>query len=270
MTALPTSQPTRRRSAVSVVLVVIGVVVLTFTLGTGVVAGVAAAGGSHDTLTAPVAGVEAVEVDVDRTTLVVRFDDVPDATLDVEQPGLVSGNWTLERRGGALEVRSPRSWGPFNRWSDTDATLVLPRRLAGEVSLAADVAAGEATIDGDFTDVDLQLNAGRVTLAGAAHTLAVGVNAGDARITAADVTTIRASVQAGSMTGTFTGAPPRQVTANVSAGHIDLAVPEAAYAVTRSSALGSTGDLRIRQDPASANTIDLSVQLGEITVDYSK
>ncbi len=269
MTTHPTPQPVRRRSAVAVVIAVIGAVALVSSLGNGILAGMAAAGGRSDVLTAPADDVRSIDLDIDRAATHVRFGDVREATLSVDQPGLGLGSWRLTNTGGTLEVRSPDSWGPFNRWTRTDLTLVLPRELAGQVALDGSFNAGEARIDGDFSTVAVELNAGRLHIAGAAEAFRVEVNAGDVTAELTDVATLRAAVQAGALDATLTGEPPRQVEADLTAGRIELAVPDADYAINHSGVLASTGDVRVRQDPTSPLTMDLRVQLGELSVSYS-
>lgn len=269
MSTHPTPQPVRSRSAVAVVVAVIGAVALVFSLGNGVLAGVAAAGGRSDVLTAPIDDVRSVDLQVDRATMLVRFGDVPEATLSVEQPGLAFGAWRLRSNGGTLEVRSPDSWGPFNRWSRTDVTLTLPRDLAGQVNFDGAFNAGNISVDGDFAAMDVEVNAGRLRLGGSADALRVELNAGEVTAELADVATLDAAVQAGALNATLTGTPPRSVDADLTAGMIDLAVPDAEYAVSHSGVLASTGNVTVRQDPASPLTMDLRVQLGELSVSYS-
>lgn len=269
MTTTSTSQPIRGRTAVAVVVAVIGAVALVFSLGNGVLAGLAAAGGRSDMLTAPATDVRALELKVDRAAMLVRFGDVQEATLTVDRPGLALGAWRLQNKGGTLEVRSPDSWGPFNRWTRTDVSLVLPRELAGSIALDGDFNAGDVLVDGDFGAMDVELNAGRLRLDGSADALRVEINAGEVTAELADVATLDAGVQAGALNATLTGTPPRNVEADLTAGMIDLAVPDADYAISRSGVLASTGNVTVRQDPSSPLAMELRVQLGELRVSYS-
>lgn len=266
-----TSTQHRQRSVATVVVTIIGALAIIGALGNGALNGLSAALAQSNTSNVSVDDVRRLRLDTNRTQVDVEFAPVKQARLEVDQSGLALGSWVFTVDGSDLLVRSPQSsFGVFSRGLAIDATVVLPLQLAGHLDLDADVNASDVRIDGQFSDVSLNLNAGRLDYTGDARSMNVDVNAGKADVAAVDTERIDLTTQAGSITSSFTGTVPHSTTADVSVGSISLAVPEADYAVSNSGVLGNTtSNVRIRHDPASDHALNVSASLGDVSVTYS-
>ncbi|MFG6475450.1 hypothetical protein ACFXP7_03600 [Microbacterium sp. P06] len=244
------------------------IALLTAALGAAVVVGTVASAAvstfdvasSHSLSTfVGVRGVTALDLDVDAAELTVVFDDVDGASLEVEDSG--GGEWTFERDGAALRVASPRA--PFTSWfrgGNGDATLTLPNELAG---LDADVAmaGGSFEADGDFGDLEIELSGGEVTIGGSADTVAADVAAGRGEVKLENVSSARLSLGAGELIAELSGSAPEEVTASVSAGSLELTLPDETYDVTSELAAGDV-DNRLRTDPGATRTVFVEVSAG--------
>lgn len=257
--------PSRAGRVITIIMVVVGSLVLVGALGSAVVATLAAASSQTSSTTVDVAGVTDLDVDVAAGSLTVEFTDVDEAELDVRSSwGLA--RWTLSRDGEELTVSSPQGFFGAG-WlfgGSGDAILRLPLGLAG---LDADlgISAGDVRVDGDFGELDLDLGAGSADIAGSARELDAQISAGRAVLELADVRSASFGVSAGSMDAVLTGAQPREIEAEVSAGDLDLTVPEGAYAVASDV---SAGELDNRLDTASnaRSTITVQVSAGQATL----
>jgi hypothetical protein len=204
-------------------------------------------------------GVSALDIDVDAMDLTLVFDAVDEASLDVRDSG--GGRWIFERDGSVLRVSTPRA--PFLSWFDGGngtATLTLPDELAG---LDADVAVAGGSFDaaGGFGDVSLDLAAGQVTIEGAADTLITDVSAGRGEIDLADVSTADLSLGSGELIARLAGSAPREVTASISAGSLELTLPDEEYDVTSDVSAGGI-DNRLRTDSGASRTVFVEVSAG--------
>lgn len=255
-------------TAITVVTAVIGGIAL---LGSGAAAAVAATGDlvRTDTVqTVDVTGVTGLDLDVNASDVRVEFGDVAEAELSV-----TSGRgrtWTLERDDDELIFRSPDSlfgWW-FGNWFDDEETVVLtlPEELqdAGlDASLTLN--AGSLTVSGDFTELDLEVTAGDLTVDGAATALDAQLSAGGADILLDGVKTADLGVSAGDLAVEFTGTAPTETTIDVSAGELDLTVPEGEYRVTQSVSAGSLEN-GLDQSSDARRVIDVSVSAGTVTL----
>lgn len=254
-------QPDRTAARVVAILTVaLGVAVIVATVWAGVVPTVRAASTRSETQSVPVsAGIDTLAVDVDAASLVIRFDDVSVASLDVRNVG--AGSWTLERDGGVLRVETPRA--PFLSWfggGNGRATLTLPRSLDGvDADLLID--AGSLDADGVFGDLRVELGAGDATVSGEADALVLEASAGSAEFDLDGVAEAELGIGAGEITGRLAGETPHLVTVSVSAGSLDVTLPDGSYDV---SADVSAGDFshELREDPSSDSRIVVEVSAG--------
>lgn len=260
------------RTAILITTAVIGGIAL---LGTGGTAAVAATGAllssSHrgDAVqTVDVTGVGGLDLDVDASDTRIEFGDVDEARLEVTNgrgPG-----WTLEREGDELVVRSPDSrfgWW-FGGWfgDDESAVLTLPESLR-DAAIDADLTldAGSLDVSGDFGRLDVTVNAGSLDVEAAATSLDVDMNAGRADVVVDGADDAGLSVAAGDLTVELTGSAPSQTTVDVSAGSVDLTVPDVAYAITQNVDAGSL-DAKVQESSSSRRVIEVSLSAGSVTI----
>ncbi|GAT74723.1 hypothetical protein MHM582_3231 [Microbacterium sp. HM58-2] len=269
---LPAEPPAASRipgaTAITVVTAVIGGIAL---LGSGATAAVAASGDlvRTDTVqTLDVTGITGLDLDVNASDVRIEFGDVSDAELAV-----TSGRgrtWTLERDDDELLVRSPDTrfgWW-FGNWFDDEETVVLtlPEELQdGGLDASLTLNAGSLTVSGTFAELDVEVTAGDLTVDGAATVLDAQLSAGGADILLDGVKTADFGVSAGDLAVELTGTAPTDTTIDVSAGELDLTVPEGGYRVTQSVSAG-TLDNELDQDSDSRRTIDVSVSAGTVTL----
>jgi len=277
MTPLPPAPPTppaatpppETRGAsrvVAILTIALGGAVVLGAIGSAVFSTVAAASVHTETQTVDVAGVTGLNVSVDAASLRVEFADVPEATLEVTS-GLGVGAWTLQRDGDELAVATPPRFGP--RWifgGEVRATLTLPRELEGsDLDASLDLSAGELAVDGSFGDLDIEVGAGTLTVDGAARTVSTQLNAGGADIDLSDVDEADFAVNAGAVDARLTGAAPRSVIVEVSAGSLDLRLPDAAYDV-RSDVSAGDFENGLDTDADARNVVDVTVSAGSVTI----
>lgn len=250
---------------VTIVMIVVGAVVIVGAILSAVFATVASASARTTSSSLAVAGVTDLDIDVSAGSLTVEFADVREAELDVTSSwGLA--RWTLERDGDELSVASPQGFfaGGWLFGGTGDAVLRLPRALEGsdaDLSLSA----GELRADGGFGDLDLDVGAGRVTIVGSAVELEVQISAGDAELDLADVRTASIGVSAGSMEAVLTGSQPDEIVAEVSAGSLELTVPDGSYDVTSDVSAGDFEN-KVQTSPDARSTIRVQVSAGSATL----
>lgn len=260
-------------TAILVSTAVIGGIAL---LGSGATAAVAATGTMLSTSgergdsvqTVDAEGITSIDLDVDAGNMRVEFGDVDEAELSVtnsRNPG-----WTLEREGDELVVRSPDfEWGWwFGGWfgDDQSAVLTLPEDLrthAVDADLTLD--AGSLDVVGDFGALDLTVNAGALDVEGSAESLAVEMSAGRADVALDGVDQADLGVSAGDMNVDLTGRAPSLTTIEVSAGSLDLTVPDTSYAIEEDVSAGSL-DARVDKGSSSARVIQVSLSAGSVTI----
>ena len=258
-------------TAVMVITAVVGGIAL---LGAGGTAAAAAVGNvvsssRPDSIqTVSVEGITGIDVDADASSMRVEFGDVDEAELAITNGRETA--WTFERDGDELLVRSPRGvfgWWFGNWFGDEEiAVLTLPEDLRGD-ALDADLNldAGSLDVTGDFGVLDIDVNAGALDVEGSATEADVQMNAGRADILLDSVETADFGVSAGDLTVELTGTPPTQTTIDVSAGSLDLTVPDVSYAIAQEV---SAGTLNTKVDEASSarRTIDVTLSAGTATI----
>ncbi|WP_051223109.1 hypothetical protein [Agrococcus lahaulensis] len=274
--------PTTNRAgrAISIVLVVLGAIAAVFTIGGGVVSGIATHRATDGTWSADAEGVAELRLSTSAADFDVVFADVDEATLDASSTGGPVQRWTLERQGDALVVGTGWQWGPWGGgWSggwgfgfgdrgfgEEQVTLTLPAELedAG-LHIVADVSAGSLDAAADWGRAELDLSAGSAQLGGTADALDLQVSAGEARLAIDSPRTVQLDVSAGRVVGAVTGEQPAAITATVSAGAIELGIPDGQYAVTQDVSAGSAA-IDVDADRQAAATIDVEVSAGSVTL----
>lgn len=262
----PASGPSR---VVAIVAIVIGAVVILGAATSAVLGTVASASVGTSSRTVAVAGVQELSVDVSVDSLRVEFGAVREAELEVTGSEGVD-RWTFERTGDRLTVASPdwfESWFSWGWFDDrrTEAVLRLPASLAG-ADADLTLSAGELVVqDAEFGELELQLNAGRFDVAGSAESVSAAINAGRGDLELADVGTATLRVSAGSLDAQFTGDQPDAVEADVSAGTLEITVPEGEYDVTSDVSAGGF-DNRIGSSPGADSTIHVEASAGQIVL----
>ncbi|KDA05142.1 hypothetical protein DC31_03915 [Microbacterium sp. CH12i] len=263
----------------AIALAVFGGLVLLGTGGTAAVAAVhdmsAQSEGQRDGVemqSVNVDGIDAITLDVAASDVTARFGDVEEATLEVT--GSRNGSWTLERDGDELSVRSPdnNSWfgiGWFgDGWfsADEQVVLTLPQSL-NDAGLDADLSLGAGSLDveGAFNDLHITVGAGSLSIDGAAQTIEARISAGRADLNLSDVDEADLGISAGKLEGELTGSTPHDITIDVSAGSLDLTVPNEAYNVTQDVSAGSL-DNRLNTSSSAQSTISASVSAGSVVL----
>jgi len=259
-------------TAIMIVTAIVGGIAL---LGAGGSAAFAATGsmmgstqGSDSVLTEDASGIKGLDLDVDAGNMRIEFGDVDEARLavtDARGPA-----WTLERDGDDLVVRSPEfrfGWW-FGSWfgDDQSAVLTLPEDLL-DVQLDADLTldAGSLDVVGEFGALDITVNAGALDVEAAARSLTIDMSAGRADALLDGVDDADLSVSAGDLNVELTGRAPSQTTIDMSAGSVDLTVPDESYSITQDVSAGSL-DAKVDQSSDTRNAIDVSLSAGSVTI----
>ncbi|SDS56100.1 DUF4097 family beta strand repeat-containing protein [Agrococcus carbonis] len=256
---------------IAVLLIVLGAIGALWAIAGGLVQGFSSHAATSSSATADAAGVEELRIDSSAAAFEIRFADVEEATLDVTTAGGPAQQWRLERSGDALVVDSDRGWRWFgfgimfgDRVGEEQAVLTLPAALEHDgVDLTATVSAGSLDASADWGTASVDLSAGNVDIGGTADDLTVQVAAGEARLDVADVGTVGIDVSAGRVVGAISGDQPDAIDATVSAGSVELTIPDGEYAVTEDASAGSS-DVRVVDDPSATSTIDVEVSAGSV------
>lgn len=264
---LPDPEPKRSSATkpLMIVLAAIGGIALVVAIATTVFSSAMGLSRGAATLTADTTGVTALDVDANAAQFTLEFAEVNEATL--ETSGMGAERWELTRSDTALVVDAPNdwwNWSWFGNNGSSNVTLTLPTELNdGSLNAELDVDAGQLTANGSFDQLALELNAGEAQIDGAARTLDAQVNAGDARLALADVEHTSFEVAAGRLTTELTGSAPTTTQIDVSAGQLDLTLPNETYAVISDVA---AGNLDNRLDTASESQYQIEVDLaaGEV------
>ena len=267
---------TGRSSGATAVMILTAVVGGMALLGSGATAAVAATGslvassteGTDSVLSEDASGIQGIDLDVDAGNMRIEFGDVDQAELAVTNSR--GPAWTLERDGDSLVVRSPEfefGWW-FGSWfgDDQSAVLTLPDSLR-DSALDADLTldAGSLDVVGDFGALDITVNAGALDVEGAASSLSIDMSAGRADATLDGVDRADLTVAAGDLNVDLTGRAPSQTTIDVSAGSLDLTVPDESYSITQDVSAGSL-DAKVDQSSGAQRMIDVSLSAGSVTI----
>ena len=262
----PESPGTRGSSTVIAVLVIVlGALIVFGTIIGAVFSTIRAAAVSTDSRAVAVSGVDTLSIELNAGSLTVEYADVDEAELEVTAP-FGGDRWSLERDGDTLTVSSPRwEWGMGWVFGGSgSAVLLLPDDLEG-LDAELQMAAGSFHADGEFGAVGLSVGAGEVDLAGAADDLTIDLSAGRATLDLADVDTADLTVSAGSMDAALTGSQPSDIRAEVSAGSLNLVVPEGSYDVTSDVSAGNFRN-SLGSDPGADSTISVNLSAGQVSL----
>lgn len=265
-----TSRPGRW---ISIVVIVLGALGIVYGLGSGVLRGLGSHEATSNTYSADATGIEELRIDSSASAFEIRFGDTDEATLDVTTNGGPAQQWRLDRSGDVLSVDTDWRWNWLgfgiilgDRVGEERAILTLPAELEQRgLGLEVGVSAGSFEAAGDWGAASLELSAGDVDLSGTAESLAVEVSAGEARIDVDTAGPVDLDVSAGRIVGSLTGEQPASIDARVSAGSIDLTIPDGEYAVTEDTSAGDS-DVRVVDDPNASSTIDVQVSAGSVTL----
>ena len=211
------------------------------------------------------AGIAAVRVESSAAAFALEFGDVTTAQLEAE--GSSRSTWQLGRSGDAVTVASSRDWCFFWCGGEVEnVTLTLPARYNdGSLDLTMSLAAGSFFANGVFRDLDLEMAAGSMDVSGTAESVDVDVSAGSALVNMEDVSTASFQIAAGRVVSELRGSIPDQISIDVSAGSLNLTVPEGTYNVSADVAAGSFDNL-LTSSPESTSAIDVDVAAGSVTL----
>ncbi|GAA5031606.1 DUF4097 family beta strand repeat-containing protein [Microbacterium fluvii] len=251
--AAPSGRPHPAATVIAVLAIVLGALIVAGAATGAIVGGIAAASVRTDTRTVTAAGLGDLDLDVSAGDVSVEYGDVAEITLDVTST-LGADAWTFERDGETLRVRTPDGFLGL-AWvfgGNGSAVITLPSALETQL-LDADLnlSAGSLTAAGTFGTLDATVSAGSLEVDGAVSSLATDVSAGSAQLELASVDDAQLSVSAGELVAEFTGTAPRSVALDLSAGSLELTVPDEVYDVQVDV---SAGELR--------NHLDTSVGSG--------
>lgn len=266
----------RRSSGATAIMVVTAVVGGIALLGSGGAAAAAATGtllsSSSDrgdsVQGVDVAGIDSIDLDVDAGNMRIEFGDVDEAQLSVTNGR--GADWTFEVDDDTLRVHSPdfRFGWWFGSWfgDDESAVLTLPDSLR-DSALDADLTldAGSLDVDGDFGVLDVTVNAGALDLQGSSESLGIDMSAGRADVLLDGVTDADLGVSAGNLTVELTGTAPTRTSIDVSAGSVDLTVPDVSYTIEQDISAGSL-DAKVDQSADARRTIEVSLSAGSVTL----
>jgi len=236
-------------------------------VGSAVITTVVSASTGTETSAVTAAGVRELDIDVSAGSLRLEFADVPQASLDVTG-GWGSGGWTLDREGDELIVSSP-DWTFGGSWlfgGDVRAVLTLPRALETTVLDAQfTISAGELDASGRFGELGIDMGAGSARVSGEARDVTAGISAGRADLDLAGVDSADLRVSAGRFEARLTGDQPSLVDLEVSAGSLDLTLPEGSYDVTSSAEAGQV-DNRLETSASSPNRVAVQLSAGSVSL----
>lgn len=262
----PSRQPSSAGRVIAILAIVLGGLIVLATVFSAVTSTIASALVHTDSRSIAVTDVSNLDVDLSAGQLSVVFDQgLNEAELEVTST-LGADAWTLAVEGDTLTVASPRRFFGPDWWfgGSGRAELHLPASLQG-LDAGLDISAGDVTVTGEFGDLRAQLGAGRVTLDGAARHLDLGISAGAADVSLADVRSADLTVSAGSVTSQFTGVQPQSITVDVSAGSVSMRVPDGEYDV-RSTVSAGDFDSRIPATRGASSTIDVHISAGSVSL----
>ena len=269
-TSMSSTTGPRRGRGIAIAFTVVGLVIA----GSGIAVAAASAARigdkQSDVLTADAEGVQRIDVNNSDSSFTVVFDDVDEATLTV-QTNRAKGisSWNLTTQDDTLVVHNDSGWfsgGPwFGFFGEETVTLTLPEELNGKLELDLQNSAGAAIVTGDFVTADIEISAGDVQVSGVIDDLAVTVSAGSARLAARDVETLDVEVSAGSVRGTIAGTAPTTSMFSVSAGDVNLAMPDEEYRVSSDVSFGDA-DIDLDTNSSASRSITVNVSAGDLTL----
>jgi hypothetical protein len=146
------------------------------------------------------------------------------------------------------------------------ATLTLPQaleRTALDAQLS--LAAGDLEATGNFGVLDIEMGAGDASVTGTARELSADVSAGRAVLELEGVRDAELTLSAGQLDARLTGDAPDQVQIDVSAGSLDLILPEGTYDVASNVSAGSV-DNRLDTSSGAGPRVVVEVSAGHVVL----
>lgn len=269
--ALPDQTPPRSGATarvMAILTIVLGAVLVLGTAFSAVVSTIASAAVRTETRGLADAAFSSLDLDLASGSLDVSFvDGLSGPELQVTSATGADG-WTFAADAGVLSVASPnRLFGPGWLFGGASrAVLRLPAEAqGGSLDVRAEASAGELTLGGDFGDLAITLGAGSAVASGSAQSLTVDVSAGHSEIDLADVGTAAFTVSAGAIDAQLTGRQPQRVDVEVSAGSLDLSVPQGAYDV-RSDVAAGDFENGVGTTPGADSDVTVRVSAGSVTL----
>ena len=258
----PTSQG--KGKPVNTILMVLGALVVLTLLITTARTAITSLNREQSTQSLDTTGVTSLEISANSGRFELVYADATEATLEVDSAN--GSDWKLSRQGGKLVVDSPNSWGDwcfFGCGFDTnEATLILPKSLNdGSLDAKFDLAAGDFTAVGAYQNLVAEVGAGELDLSGTAQSADIRLGAGKAEVSLADVQHAVFDISAGHLAGNLTGTVPQSISAEVSAGSLDLELPDGSYDVRQTVDAGNLSNLLVT-DPQSPNKISIALSAG--------
>lgn len=276
MTNVPEQPDTPQRSAAArpilITTAIIGGLALLVTGTSAAVAAFGAQAGSSGSVASAMSldtnGITGVEVHASAADFSIAYGDVSEARLDATGPR--SDQWSLRRDGRDLVVDSPRGiFGFCFGWcppAEQTVVLTLPHALESErIDLDVSLGAGALTAEGAFGELGLELSAGRMMVSGSARAVNLEMSAGNFTGELRDVSEASFSISAGSAEAELTGTAPWATDLEVSAGSLELTLPDEAYRVNTDISAGNL-DNQLRTDPNASHLIEAEISAGRITL----
>lgn len=249
---------------IAILVAALGALIIVGTVASATVSTIAGSAARDLSYTQPTTGITEIDVEASAAQLTVAFGDVAQAELDIES---ARGDWSLDRDGSTLVVRSPD--GPFFGWflsgSMSRATLTLPATLEGRLDADLEVGAGSLRADGDFGELELGVDAGSLSVSGSARSVSLDIGAGRADLALRDVAEIDLDISAGRLGAEFTGRAPDSVSVSVSAGSATATLPSAVYDVRSQVEAGSFSN-GLESSSTSPRTVAVDVSAGSVTL----
>lgn len=255
--------------AASIAIAVFGGIALLGTGGTAALAATSDLTRVDEVQTMGVDGIEGIDLDVGASQVTVRFGDIDEATLEIT--GTNDRDWRLERDEDDLVVHSPdRGFGWWfgdglfsGGWLDDErVVLTLPEQLNnGQLDAELTLGAGSLDVDGDFDSLDVEVGAGALSVTGSAVSVDAVISAGRADLDLHNVQEVDLTVAAGRLEAAFTGTAPSETTLDVSAGSLELTLPDEQYNLQQDVSAGSLEN-DLQTSSASRNTITVSLSAG--------
>lgn len=263
---LPPMPPTNRGKSkpVNTVLMILGALVVLTLLITTARTAITSLNREQSTQSLDTAGVTSLEISANSGSFDLVYADATEATLEVDSAN--GSDWTLSRQGDKLVVDSPNSWGDWCifgcGFDNNEATLFLPKSLNdGKLDAKFNLAAGDFTAVGAYKNLVAEVGAGELDLSGTAQSADIRLGAGKAEVSLADVQHAVFDISAGHMAGNLTGTVPQSINAEVSAGSLDLELPDGSYDVRQNVDAGNLTNLLLT-DPQSPNKISIALSAG--------
>lgn len=263
----PQGNPRGHGTALNITLAVIGGLVILTLLISSARSAFAALNRDSTTQNASVQGVGGLQITAGSGSFDLRFAKVDEATLEVDSSN--SRDWELKREGNKLVVDSPDSWDNWCFFGcgsyENTAVLTLPESMNdGSLDASFELAAGDFNAVGSYKNLAIEVGAGQLDMSGTAQSAKVHLGAGRAEVSLEDVKQAEFDISAGHLSGTLSGKAPQNITAIVSAGALELELPDDTYDLRQNVEAGDVSNL-LATDMDSPNKISVDVSAGHAT-----